>query len=178
MQVEPALRTDLCGVALGPGEVLLALDDDLQFVSPGEGLLKGRLLPLGREAHPVEHPAEGVRAGGFEEDFEPLFAQRPGQHAQRVEQRLAARDDDGLCGAGRGACDNGGDVGRRVELRVPRVFGVAPAAADVAAAQADEVGRFPGVEPFALDGVEILDEGQAAPPVEQFGMCFGDHVIP
>ena len=163
------------GILLGPLQIGLRFDDHLQFVGAAVSLVQRGLLPLGREADPVEHPAEGVRSGGFEEDLETLFAQLVGQHTQRIEQRFAARNDDGLRRTRRGTLDDRPHVGRRIELRVPRILGVAPAAADVAPAQTDEIGGFPGVEALALNRIEILDEGQQPPAVEQRGISRHSH---
>ena len=90
-----------------------------------------------------------------------------GQHAERIEQRLAARDHDGLRRTGRGPRNDGCHLDRRIEARIPRILGVAPAAPHVAAAQADEVGRLARMVPLALDGIEILDQRKQPPAVEQ-----------
>ena len=64
---ELALPSDLFGVPLGPLQIGLPLDDDLQLVRPPERLRQRRLLTLGRKANPVEIPAERVRTPKFRE---------------------------------------------------------------------------------------------------------------
>ena len=56
LQVEQTAPADPGGILLGPLQIGLRFDDHLQLIGPTVGLLQGRLLPLGREADPVEHP--------------------------------------------------------------------------------------------------------------------------
>ena len=175
LQVEHALRPHPCGVPLGPFEVAFALDDHLQLVRPLQRFVQRRLLPFGRQTYPVEVTAERVRSGGLQKNLQPLLVQGFGQYAQRIEQRLAARNDDRLRRTCQRAVDDRPHVGRRIEFRVPRILGVAPAAPHVAPAQTDKIGGFPRMETFALNGIEILDEGQQASSVQQFGICGESH---
>ena len=175
LEKQQALPAHTGGILLGPFEIGLRLDDHFQFVGPFERLVQGRLPALGRQTHPVEDTAERVRTRCFQENLQPPLAQRLREHAQRIEQRLASRDDDGLRRARRRTVDHGLHIGRRIEFRVPRILGVAPAAAHVAPAETDEIGGFPGVESLALNGVEILDQRQQASAVEQCGIGRGRH---
>ena len=43
---------------------------------------------------------------------------------------------------------------------IPTIFYIAPYATNVTAAEADEIGRASLVGPFALDGIELLHDGQ------------------
>ena len=150
LQVEPARWVDLCRIAFGPCEVLLCFDDYFQFVGPFECFGQWGVLAFGRQTHPIELSAERVGSGGLQKDLQTPFMQFVGQRPQRIEQWLAACDDDGLGGVGRSAVDDRPDVDRRIEFRIPRVLGVAPSAADVASAQPDEVGRFSGMVSLSL----------------------------
>ena len=94
----------------------------------------------------------------LEKDFQAAFPQQSGQILQRIERRLTARDDDGLCGIGAGAVDYRIYVDRRKHPGVPCHFRIAPFAPDVTSTQTDEIGRFPGVKPFSLYGIKIFDQ--------------------
>lgn len=167
LQEELALPSDLFGVPLGPLQIGLPLDDDLQLVRPPERLRQRRLLTLGRKANPVEIPAERVRPRSFEKYLESVPLERRSQRPQRVKQRLSARDDDSLRLARSRSPHHLRNIGRRIEFRIPRIFGIAPAAAYVASAQADEIGRFARMESFALNRIEILHQRQFPPSVQQ-----------
>ena len=90
-----------------------------------------------------------------------MFVQALGQVIERIEQRLASRDDDSLRLERGSALDD--LVGRheRVAQRIPRILGVAPATPHIAAAQANEIGGFARVKSLTLNGVEILDQRQS-----------------
>ena len=160
-------RSDLFAFPLGPLQIGLPLDDDLQLVRPPERLRQRRLLTLGRKANPVEIPAERVRPRSFEKYLESVPLERRSQRPQRVKQRLSARDDDSLRLARSRSPHHLRNIGRRIEFRIPRIFGIAPAAAYVASAQADEIGRFARMESFALNRIEILHQRQFPPSVQQ-----------
>lgn len=132
-----------------------------------ERLRQRRLLTLGRKANPVEIPAERVRPRSFEKYLESVPLERRSQRPQRVKQRLSARDDDSLRLARSRSPHHLRNIGRRIEFRIPRIFGIAPAAAYVASAQADEIGRFARMESFALNRIEILHQRQFPPSVQQ-----------
>ncbi len=107
-----------------------------------------------------------MRARSFEVNPHPLPGQRAGQRLQRINQRLAARNHDGLRPAGGHAPDDLPDPDGRKERRIPGILGVAPLAPNVAPAQADEISRPPCMAPLALHGIEILGDGQRTPAVE------------
>ena len=118
-----------CSRSARPIANRLPLDDDLQLVRPPERLRQRRLLTLGRKANPVEIPAERVRPRSFEKYLESVPLERRSQRPQRVKQRLSARDDDSLRLARSRSPHHLRNIGRRIEFRIPRIFGIAPAAA-------------------------------------------------
>ena len=162
-----ALPSDLFGVPLGPLQIGLPLDDDLRETCARQNASGKRLLTLGRKANPVEIPAERVRPRSFEKYLESVPLERRSQRPQRVKQRLSARDDDSLRLARSRSPHHLRNIGRRIEFRIPRIFGIAPAAAYVASAQADEIGRFARMESFALNRIEIVHQRQFPPSVQQ-----------
>jgi hypothetical protein len=57
--------------------------------------------------------------------------------------------------------------------RIPRIFGITPAATYIATAQANEICRLARMKSLTLNGVEIFDQRQTATTAE---ICFGTFV--
>ena len=73
-----------------------------------------------------------------------------------MHQRLAAGDDHVAAGVLAGGGHQVGHRLARVGIGIPRLLYVAPHAAHVAAAEANKVGRPPGVKAFALNSIKLL----------------------
>ena len=137
----------------------------------GKDLLLRRPVPLGREGDPVEAAAEGINATGFQVDGQASGLVRAGGGSAQlvaecfelVLERLPPGDHHEAGACRRRTAGRGGEVEQAVAgvARLgPGVFGVAPGAAHRAARQADEEGAAAGMEAFALQRVEGLDDRQ------------------
>ena len=84
-----------------------------------------------------------------------------GEGGAVVHEGFAAGDDGEAAGvSGCGSRRSSDMVYRGWRAGVPAVFHVAPDAADIAAAEPDEVSGFSLVEAFALEGVELFHNGE------------------
>ena len=68
LEVEQAIFSDFECALLGPRYILRGVYYHLHLVGHSESPLQRRHTTFGRQTHPVERAAEGVRARGFKED--------------------------------------------------------------------------------------------------------------
>jgi len=183
-------RQGCAGHRFGELQILGLLHHHLQLLAGPQQFGAGGAVALGREGDPVEAAAERIHAAGLQVQGHgqwtsrglclpcrkptvcPVSAldliaadlpQRGAEAAEIVMERLPTGDHHEGGPSRGGGCGFAGQL-RQAAVRVaalrPGVLGVAPGAAHRAARQADEEGAAAGMEPFALQGVEGLDDGQ------------------
>ena len=96
LQVQQALATYFTATLHGPLQIILSLNDNLELVGTTKGLVEWRKLTLRREAYPVKLTAKRLRARCLEEDFETTSVELTCEDTQRIEQRFATSNHDGL----------------------------------------------------------------------------------
>ena len=140
------------------------MHDHLEFIAGSQQLLGGRAVGLGREGDPAKVAAQRVDTTGFQVQrqrvalgISHLGLENGAEGIEVVVQGFTARDHHKGSPVVGGVLGGSGDrLQRQARVRVlgPGVFGVAPAAAHLAAGQAKEKGAAARMQPFPLEGME------------------------
>ena len=165
------------------GQIAGGVNDHLELITGRQQLWAGRAMGLGGEGDPGKLAAQAIDATGFQVQRQGLtlaiehLGREGGAEAVEVVVQGFATGDHHKGGPGLGCAEGGrGDRGQGlvwVRLLGPGVFGVAPAAAHPAAAQANEKSAAARVKPFPLQGMEGFYDWEGTRRWRGWHWCLG-----